>query len=83
MPEAPPVLARNRSAHNSGGGRFPAVLHVQKESDGDEGVIRQASRIVLAVSCWLKNVTLVEEDVDLFGTSDVFWAPSRFRRESK
>lgn len=72
--DALPGLVRNVYAHSSGGGKLLAVLQVQKKNAGDDGMTRQAALIALAVYRELKNVILVDEDVDLFDTNDVLWA---------
>jgi gallate decarboxylase subunit C len=40
----------------------------------EDGMTRQAAIIALAVYRELKNVIIVDEDVDLFDTNDVLWA---------
>ncbi|WP_312241612.1 UbiD family decarboxylase [Pantoea sp.] len=69
-----PGLVQNVYAHSSGGGKFLAVLQVKKRNAADDGMTRQAAIIALAVYRELKNVILVDEDVDLFDTNDVLWA---------
>ena len=72
--DALPGLVRNVYAHSSGGGKFLAILQVEKRSAGDDGLTRQAALVALAVYRELKNVIIVDEDVDLFDTDDVLWA---------
>lgn len=72
--DALPGLVKNVYAHSAGGGKFLAVLQVEKKNAGDDGMTRQAALIALAVYRELKNVILVDEDVDLFDTDDVLWA---------
>ncbi|MFC2255095.1 UbiD family decarboxylase [Labrys portucalensis] len=72
--DALPGLVQNVYAHSSGGGKFLAVLQVKKRNDSDDGMTKQAALIALAVYRELKNVILVDEDVDLFDTNDVLWA---------
>lgn len=72
--DALPGLVKNVYAHSAGGGKFLAVLQVAKRNAGDDGMTRQAALIALAVYRELKNVILVDEDVDLFDTDDVLWA---------
>lgn len=74
MEDALPGLLQNVYAHSSGGGKFLAVLQVKKRNAGDDGMTKQAAIIALAVYRELKNVILVDEDVDLFDTNDVLWA---------
>ncbi|MFO1113176.1 MAG: UbiD family decarboxylase [Rhodospirillales bacterium] len=69
-----PGLVKNVYAHSSGGGKFLAILQVEKKSAGDDGMTRQAAIIALAVYRELKNVIIVDDDVDLFDTDDVLWA---------
>lgn len=69
-----PGLVKNVYAHSAGGGKFLAILQVAKRNGGDDGMTRQAAIIALAVYRELKNVILVDEDVDLFDSNDVLWA---------
>jgi UbiD family decarboxylase len=72
--DALPGLLKNVYAHSAGGGKFLAVLQVSKKNAGDDGNAHQTALIALAVYRELKNVILVDEDVDLFDTNDVLWA---------
>ncbi|WP_413726960.1 UbiD family decarboxylase [Sodalis sp. RH16] len=72
--DALPGLVKNVYAHSAGGGKFLAILQVEKKNAGDDGMTRQAAMTALAVYRELKNVILVDEDVDLFDTNDVLWA---------
>ncbi|CAJ0991756.1 UbiD family decarboxylase [Pantoea sp. Nvir] len=72
--EALPGLVKNVYAHRAGGGKFLAILQVEKRNVGDDGMTRQAALIALAVYRELKNIILVDDDVDLFDTDDVLWA---------
>ena len=72
--DALPGLVQNVYAHSAGGGKFLAVLQVKKRNAADDGMTRQAALLALAVYRELKNVILVDEDVDLFDTNDVLWA---------
>ena len=74
MEDALPGLLQNVYAHSAGGGKFLAVLQVKKRDAADDGMARQAGVIALAVYRELKNVIVVDEDVDLFDTDDVLWA---------
>jgi 4-hydroxy-3-polyprenylbenzoate decarboxylase len=71
---AMPGLLQNVYAHSAGGGKLLAVLQLRKSRPGDDGKARQAALIALAVYRELKNVILVDEDVDLFDSDDVLWA---------
>ncbi len=72
--DALPGLLENVYAHSAGGGKFLAVLQVRKRSPADDGNAKQAALVALAVYRELKNVILVDEDVDLFDSDDVLWA---------
>jgi 4-hydroxy-3-polyprenylbenzoate decarboxylase len=63
-----------------GGGKFNAVIQFCKNARPDEGTQRQAALGVLAVLPEVKNVFIVDEDVDIFDPYDVQWAlTTRFR----
>ncbi|WP_175804728.1 UbiD family decarboxylase [Burkholderia ambifaria] len=74
LEDALPGFLKNVYSHSAGGGKFLGVLQVAKRSAADDGNARQAALLALAVYRELKNVILVDEDVDLFDTNDVLWA---------
>jgi 4-hydroxy-3-polyprenylbenzoate decarboxylase len=74
LEEALPGLLTNVYSHSAGGGKFLAILQVTKRNASDDGNTKQAAIAALAVYRELKNVILVDEDVDLFDTNDVLWA---------
>ena len=51
-----------------------AVLQVEKTVPTDEGKQRQAALLAFSAFPELKHVILVDEDVDLYDSDDVFWA---------
>ena len=69
-----PGRLRNVYCHPAGGGKYLAILQIRKSSPGDEGRQRQAALTAFAAFSELKHVILVDEDVNLFDTSDVLWA---------
>lgn len=69
-----PGLLLNVYAHTAGGGKLLAVLQLRKTKAADDGMARQAAIIALAAYRELKNVIMVDEDVDLFDSDDVLWA---------
>jgi 4-hydroxy-3-polyprenylbenzoate decarboxylase len=71
---AMPGRVLNCYAHSAGGGKFLAIMQFRKTSPLDDGRARQAALIALATFHELKNVVVVDEDVDLFDTNDVLWA---------
>jgi UbiD family decarboxylase len=71
---ARPGLVRNVYAHTAGGGKLLCILQVHKKGPMDQGRERQAALLALGVFSELKHVILVDEDVDIFDSSDVLWA---------
>lgn len=69
-----PGRLRNVYAHPSGGGKYLAVMQFRKLSIADEGRQRQAALAAFTAFSELKHVILVDEDVDIYDTNDVFWA---------
>ena len=65
---------QNVYAHSSGGGKFIAVIQFKKTVPSDEGRQRQAALLAFSAFPELKQVILVDEDVDIFDTNDVLWA---------
>lgn len=74
LEKAMPGKILNVHAHPSGGGKYMAVLQVQKTVPTDEGRQRQAALLAFSAFPELKHVILVDEDVDIFDTDDVLWA---------
>jgi gallate decarboxylase subunit C len=72
--DAMPGFAKGVYAHSAGGGKFLAVIQVDKANAFDDGRARQAAILALGVYSELKNVILVDTDVDIFDTNDVLWA---------
>ena len=73
---AMPGRLMNVFAHSCGGGKLTAVLQFKKLGVQDEGRHRQAALVAFAAFPELKNVFLVDEDVDPFDSNDVLWALS-------
>ena len=71
---AMPGRVQNVYAHSSGGGKFIAVIQFKKTVPSDEGRQRQAALLAFSAFPELKQVMLVDEDVDSFDTNDVLWA---------
>lgn len=71
---AMPGRVQNVYAHSSGGGKFIAVIQFKKTVPSDEGRQRQATLLAFSAFPELKQVILVDEDVDIFDTNDVLWA---------
>ena len=71
---AMPGRVQNVYAHSSGGGNFIAVIQFKKTVPSDEGRQRQAALLAFSAFPELKQVILVDEDVDIFDTNDVLWA---------
>ncbi|EGB15602.1 Carboxylyase-related protein [Pseudodesulfovibrio mercurii] len=71
---AMPGRLQNVYAHSCGGGKLTAVLQFKKLGPSDEGRQRQAALVAFAAFPELKNIILVDEDVDPFDSNDVLWA---------
>ena len=71
---AMPGRVQNVYAHSSGGGKFIAVIQFKKTVPSDEGRQRQAALLAFSAFPELKQLILVDEDVDIFDTNDVLWA---------
>lgn len=69
-----PGLVKNVYAHTAGGGKFLSILQIQKKSPLDQGRERQAALVAFAAYSELKQVILVDDDVDIFDSNDVLWA---------
>jgi UbiD family decarboxylase len=61
-------------AHSAGGGKFLAIMQCNKKKPFDDGRARWAAITAFAAYSELKNVILVDEDVDVFDSDDVLWA---------
>lgn len=72
--KAMPGRLQNVYAAPPGGGKFLAVLQFKKGVPSDEGRQRQAALLAFSAFPELKNVILVDEDVDIFDMKDVMWA---------
>ena len=72
--QAMPGKLQNVYCASCGGGKYLAVLQFQKSQPSDEGRQRQAALLAFSAFSELKNVFLVDEDVDCFDISDVLWA---------
>jgi len=78
--EAQPGKVGNVYCPPSGGGKFDAIIQYQKAGKADEGRQRQAALGVLAILPEVKNIFIMDEDVDIFDPYDVQWAlTTRFR----
>lgn len=72
--KAMPGRLENVYCPSAGGGKYMAVLQFKKLSPSDEGRQRQAALLAFSAFSELKNVFLVDEDVDCFDMNDVLWA---------
>lgn len=71
---AMPGRLKNVYCASAGGGKYMAVLQFAKMTASDEGRQRQAALLAFSAFSELKNVFLVDEDVDCFDMNDVLWA---------
>jgi len=72
--KALPGRVKNVYSHSAGGGKFMAIMQVSKEAPTHEGMQRQAALVAYSAFSELKHIILVDDDVDIFDTSDVLWA---------
>ena len=72
--KAMPGRLQNVYCGSAGGGKYMAVLQFKKREASDEGRQRQAALLAFSAFSELKNVFLVDEDVDCFDMNDVLWA---------
>ena len=80
LENAMPGKVINAYCPPSGGGKFDAIIQFKKTNKSDEGKQRQAALGALAVCPEVKNVFIVDEDVDIFDPYDMQWAmTTRFR----
>ena len=69
-----PGRVPNLYVHPAGGGKCLLILQFKKSSPSDEGRQRQAALTAFSAFSELKQVVLVDEDVDLFDSNDILWA---------
>ncbi len=74
LDKALPGIVKNVYCPPSGGGKLMAILQCHKNNADDEGKPRQAALLAFGACIELKNVILVDEDVDIFDPNDVMWA---------
>ena len=72
--DAMPGFLQNVYCHPAGGGKYLAILQVNKRRLSDEGRQRQAALVAFTAFSELKHVILVDDDVDLYDSGDVMWA---------
>jgi UbiD family decarboxylase len=71
---AMPGKLLNVYQHPAGGGKFLSILQFKKSIPSDEGRQIQAALLAFSAFIELKQVMIVDEDVDIFDTDDVLWA---------
>ena len=69
-----PGLVGNVYAHPAGGGKLLAIIQFREKSPSDEGRQRQAALTAFTAFPELKHVVLVDEDVNIYDSSDMLWA---------
>lgn len=72
--KAMPNKLKNVYCCSAGGGKYMAVLQFCKKVASDEGRQRQAALLAFSAFSELKNIFIVDEDVDCFDMNDVLWA---------
>lgn len=58
----------------AGGGYLLLFLQFHKRSEQDDGMVRQTGLAVFGAFKMIKQIVLVDEDVDVFSEEDVWWA---------
>jgi 4-hydroxy-3-polyprenylbenzoate decarboxylase len=74
LEQSMPGRVLNVYAHPAGGGKYLVIMKFRKASENDEGRQRQAALTAFAAFSELKQVIIVDEDVDIYDTNDVMWA---------
>ncbi|MGD0500949.1 MAG: UbiD family decarboxylase [Bryobacteraceae bacterium] len=69
-----PGLLQNAYLHPAGGGTYLAILQVAEPSSAGDNQRREAALLTLDICRELKQVILVNEDVNIFDSDDVLWA---------
>ena len=69
-----PGRVQNVYAHPAGGGKFLAIVQFKKTGPTDEGRQRQAALAAFTAFPELKHVILVDEDVNIYDSSEILWA---------
>jgi 4-hydroxy-3-polyprenylbenzoate decarboxylase len=69
-----PGKVKNVYQHPSGGGKLLAIIQFEKTSVSDEGRRRQAALTAFTAYQELKQVILVDEDVNIYDSNDILWA---------
>lgn len=64
----------NAYCSSAGGGHLLLFLQFRKASEQDDGVVRQAALAVFGVFRMIKQIVLVDDDVDVFSEEDIWWA---------
>jgi 4-hydroxy-3-polyprenylbenzoate decarboxylase len=72
--KAMPDFVQGVYCHSAGGGKFLGIIQVKKANAFDDGRARQAALLAFGVYSEMKNIILIDEDVELFDTDDVLWA---------
>ncbi|MFB9326085.1 UbiD family decarboxylase [Paenibacillus aurantiacus] len=76
-------IAVNAYCSTAGGGQLLAFIQLRKRGVQDDGVARQAGAAVISAFRMVKQIVLVDEDVDLFNEQDVWWAmATRFQADA-
>ncbi len=80
--KAMPGRVQNVYCGSCGGGKYNAFIQFKKSAPNDEGRQRQAALLAFSAFAELKQVWLVDEDVDPFDMNDVLWAmTTRFQSD--
>ncbi|MFD0588647.1 UbiD family decarboxylase [Paenibacillus sp. GCM10027627] len=76
-----PIL--NAYCSSSGGGQLLAFVQVNKRNEQDDVIARQAGIALISTFRMIKQVVMVDEDVNLFSEEEAWWAmATRFQADS-
>jgi 4-hydroxy-3-polyprenylbenzoate decarboxylase len=72
----------NAYCSSAGGGYLLLFLQFRKECEQHDGMVKQAALAVFGAFRMIKQIVLVDEDVDVFNEQDVWWAmTTRFQAD--
>lgn len=74
LEKAMPGRCKNVYVASSGTGKYMGIIQFKKGMKSDEGRQRQAALCAFAAFSELKNLIIVDDDVDPFDMVDVMWA---------
>ena len=68
------VRVSNAYCSPAGGGYLLLFLQFSKQNEQDDGMVRQAGLAVFGAFKMIKQIVLVDDDINVFSEEDVWWA---------